>query len=151
MKFKTKKYKVIFVIKRYDMYVVKHILNLSEINKVFAFKKRQFTVNVNNPTYVSGGLSTYIIDYDNSSQLNFVEIKAPLGVHDLDLLFGQKIIKELTKGVLMDRKEKLWNIIIGAIVGFMLAFLIATLVYQSKIDDLYSQLLDDSFTPIIPL
>lgn len=151
MKFKTKRFKIIFVIKRYEMYVVNHVLNLQEIKPVISYKKRQFTININNPSYVSGGISTYIIDFDDSTQLNFVEIKAPLGVHDLDLLFGRKIITELTKGVLTNKKEKLWNLIVGGIIGFMLAFLIATLVFQSKLDEIYSQLLDDSFVPIIPI
>jgi hypothetical protein len=56
--------------------------------------------------------------------------------NQLDTLMSTKIIKELTSGIIDNKKEKIVLIIIGFIIGIILGLLIMQIISAGKIEEL---------------
>jgi len=67
--------------------------------------------------------------------LNFAEIKSLLTPEELDLYLSSDLIKKLTEGAIADKKERIINMIIGSIMGAMVAAIAMFFYMQNKIDE----------------
>lgn len=128
------KYKVVFLRKEYQTMNVVKILDVKKLSDTIKIGNRSFMMNWQNPSYNSGLTKIYFIDFVEGAQLVFHIVKSQLNPKELDLIVGNKIIKELTSGVLDNKATLIMYLIIGFIIGGLLASLIVMMVMQSKID-----------------
>ncbi len=63
---------------------------------------------------------------------------------EIDLFMSQNLVKELANGVIDNKKEKMFTLISGIIVGALIASLIIVLIYTQKINEIYSELAKNS-------
>jgi hypothetical protein len=132
-----KKYKVVFLRKQFEAIFVERILQLDNIQQIVSLGNKKYEVKIGNLTYIVKNQKVYFMDYDTGSQFSFVENKKQLAPEELDLIVGQKIIRELTSGVLDNQKEKFFLIVLGAILGALLMGLILMYYYTTKIQELF--------------
>jgi hypothetical protein len=131
-----KKYKILFIRKQFNAYFIVKVIQTNKIEKMIGFSGKEFAISVENPLYIVGSQKVYILDIDKGSQLTLLEAKANMTPEELDLIVGQKIIRELTSGVIDNKKEKLLNMLIGFAFGALLAALVAIVYYTGQIQQL---------------
>jgi hypothetical protein len=112
--------------------------DVDSIKNIESTEKGKYIINIENPSYISNKHQRiFFIDYDSGAQLSFNEVKSELKPEELDLIVGQKIISELTKGVMNNAKEKITWFIMGLIFGILLALVIMQIYYGNKIEEMY--------------
>lgn len=144
-----KKYKIIFIRKQFNAYFIFRIVQSNDIKKMLNLSGKEFALSVENPLYINRMQKVYVLDYDNGSQMTFTEAKAFMTPEELDLIVGQKIIKELTSGVIDNKKEKLMNMLLGFIMGALLAALVAIVYYTGQIQDMMEDYATNQNTIVI--
>lgn len=97
---------------------------------------KTFNVLVNNPAFIEGKEKVYLIDFDTGNTKSFSEIKVKMNPEDLDTIVSTKIIKELTSGIVDNKKEKIIWILVGFLIGVFLASTICLMIMNQKIEDL---------------
>lgn len=145
------KYKIIIVDTIYGAFVIRKVISLNSIKPVQKVGGLQLQINVKTPTFIDkNGISTFYFESKKGSQLNFKQIQPYLSPDDLDIIIGQKIIREIAAGVLDNKKEKMMVFFMGVLIGLMAGCLIMMLVMQQKIDEIYAKFLNENTIPIVP-
>lgn len=144
--------KIYFLRLSHGTYHLVKVKKIKETKKLVSYKNREYKLNLKLPTYVSGGNILYFLDIDSGDQLTFNLIESNVDPEDLDIIVGQKIIRELTRGVLDNRSQYLFYAIIGFVIGALLVGVIMSMYYSDKINSIYSDQLLASDEPreIIP-
>ena len=129
------------------------VKKIKETKQLISYKNREYKLDLKTPCYVSGSNILYFIDIDSGDQLTFNLIKSDVNPEDLDIIVGQKIIRELTRGVLDNRSQYIFYAIIGFVIGALMVGVIMSMYYSDKINSIYSEQLLGSDTPseIIPM
>jgi len=133
------KYKLVFLRKEYSTMNVVKIVKLIEPKILYRIREKTFNISYEFPCYSHLLEKIYFIDYESGSQLMFSAIDRQLNPEQLDLIVSNKIVKEIASGVLDDMKGKIAMVVLGALLGGMLAAIVIMGIYQKKIDDLYAQ------------
>lgn len=143
-------YELIFLRKEGKTLIYLSKLKMDKINEpIVNYKNKKYVIDLERPTYVRKTTRTFFLDYDSGSQFNLGEVAQALTPAELDMIIGNKIIRELTSGVIDNRKEKIMLIILGAIVGGLLTLSIAMMWANNKIEDLLTEN-TTPFPPVIP-
>jgi hypothetical protein len=121
----------------------------NDIKKMIALSGKEFALSIENPLYINRMQKTYVLDYDSGSQLTFTEAKAYMTPEELDMIVGQKIIRELTSGVIDNKKEKLINMLLGFVMGALLAAIVAIVYYTNQIQQLIEDYATQNNTIVI--
>lgn len=141
-----KRYKILFMRKEYSTMYCVGILKTDDIPYVVRYKGKSYNIKVEFPTFSETKTKIYFIDFDSGNQMKFEDIKAMLNPNEADLLFSNHLIKELTAGAIADKREKLINMILGGIIGALMAALAMFMYMNNKIEEIYA-----SFTPSVVL
>lgn len=144
------KFKLVFVSFRYETIIVEKIITTNKIEPTMKFHGKQYQITINKPAYILKNVAYFYFDLIKGSQLNFQKIEPYLSPDDLDIVIGGKIIKELTRGVMDNKKEKLMLIIVGIIIGALFSGVICLIVMQKRIDEIYKNVLDETTIPVVP-
>jgi hypothetical protein len=144
-----KRYKIIFIRKQFNAYFVFRVVQTNDIKKMIALSGKEFALSIENPLYINRMQKTYVLDYDSGSQLTFTEAKAYMTPDELDMIVGQKIIRELTSGVIDNKKEKLINMLLGFVMGALLAAIVAIVYYTNQIQQLIEDYATQNNTIVI--
>jgi len=121
---------------------------LSKPRRTVKFKGgRSYTVNWASPLYVRGLKRIYALDEGDGSQMG-IESGGPAALtpDELDVIVGTKIVRELASSVRANPFEMLMPIILGAVIGFLAAWIIAGFVWQQRVDSLL-KIIEDLGTP----
>lgn len=147
-----KKYKIIFLRKQFNAMFIEKVLKLQNIKPIVKFGKKEFHISIENTTYITKkNVKVYFFDYDSGNQLSFIEIEKQLNPDELDLIIGQNLIKELTSGVIDNKKEKILWMVIGVIMGALLAIVITMSIYTNRIQELMQEFNDSiPLYPVLP-
>lgn len=143
------KYKLVFLRKEFDTVNVVKVKVLKSLKKLEKDKKKRYVLDIEHPAYVNRNIKYYFIDYDSGSQFHLIENPSLMNPEELDMIVGNRIIKELTSGVMDNKKEKLLMVIVGAIIGGLLATSIVLSIMNKKISDIYENI-NAPPTTIIP-
>lgn len=144
-----KKYKILLIRKHHNAYFLIKVVQQNDLKPIVKFNDKEFTVSIENPCYITSKQRIYLLDYDNGSQFTLNEAKALMNPTDLDLIVGQKIIKELTAGVIDNRKEKMINMLLGFVMGALIAAMVAILYYTNQIQELIEEYASNQNTIVI--
>lgn len=132
-----KKFKFVFMRKEYSTLNFVGMIKTNNLSNVVKFHNKTFVISIDKPAYSEPKTKVYLLDFDSGSQLNFAEIKSLLTPEELDLYLSSDLIKKLTEGAIADRKEKIINMILGAIIGALFSALLMFFYMQNKIDEIY--------------
>lgn len=142
---KRTRYIVVFVRKEYDSFCIVSQKELKDCNKAIKItENKSIIVGLENPTYINKTIRYYLFNIETGSQLLFNNSKNALTPEEIDLFMSQNLVKELANGVIDNKKEKMFTLISGIIVGALIASLIMVLIYTQKINDIYSELAKNS-------
>jgi hypothetical protein len=131
---------------RYHVVTKKHLKTPKATVRVG--KDKSFVVQYDAPTLVHGLERQYVIDWESGNQYLLGEGETnPLTPEELDVILGTKIVKEITSSVSKDVWAMIIPLLIGALVGFLAAWIIASTMYQAKIDELMELIVESSITP----
>jgi len=121
------------------------------LSKVIRFRSRSYTMDWGAPLYVRGLTRVYALDVDKGTQMGVDSSPgpAPLSPEELDLVVGTKIVRELASSVNRSPMEMLLPIALGAVAGFLAAWIIAGIVWQQRVDELV-EMLNDAVVPSWP-
>ena len=131
-----KKYKIIFLRKHFNAVFVFKVIEKDTITPIIALSEKKFSVDIGNPAYLSKNQKIYIFDVDSGSQLTFFEFASQMKPEELDMIVGQKIIKELTSGVIDNKREKIFWVLLGVLLGGLIAVVVCMGIYNDKIQTL---------------
>lgn len=141
-----KPYKIILLrLFNEELSIVKEI-ETNNISKIMKINGNTYHINIKDVSYIKEHQRYYFINIDNANQYTFNEIEAIMNPKDLDNLFSTKIIRELTSGILDNKKEKILFVVIGFIIGLILGLLIMQILMSGKIEEI----LTNQTTPVIP-
>jgi hypothetical protein len=141
-------YYVILLRKEYNAYIVEKSLKISSLKKFISNKENKYILNNQNPSYINRNKRYFCFDSENGAQLSFDGQKSLLNPTELDLIVGQKIIQELTSGVIDNKKDKIFTALIGAVLGALIVGMILVMYYSEKIETIYKE--SNENTIIIP-
>lgn len=150
------KYKYYFMRLEHGTFHIVKIRTLREPKELIGFKDKQFKIDLSNPLYINRNKAVicYFIDMDSGNQLTFNQIESKANPEDLDIIVGQSIIKELTKGISTNKMDILKYIVVGLLFGGLVVGLIMNIYYSGKITDIYADYgnsaKNDNSTIIIP-
>ncbi|MGQ4876462.1 MAG: hypothetical protein ACP6IY_20555 [Promethearchaeia archaeon] len=142
-------YWLIFLRKEFDTLNVIKSIKLKKPNKTYKLGKKQYLIDIEHPTYCKLNKKYYFIDIEKGSHLHFMKTSQPMSPEELDIVVGNKIITELTRGVMDNKKEKIFWLIAGAVLGGLLATSILLAYFNGKIEDLMKEQAQNSI-PVIP-
>jgi len=134
-----KKYEIIFLRKEYStMNIVGFLKTNKLLNNTIRFKNKTYQISIELPAFSRKITKVYIFDFDSGEQLKFDRIKTLLKPDELDLIVSNQIVKELAQSAVTDTKDKIINMILGAIIGGLLSALLMFFYMQSKIEEIYA-------------
>lgn len=141
-----KNYKIIFLRKEYSTMNLVGILKTDSISNTIRYKGKTYIISIDKPAFSEKKSKVYIVDFDSCSQLKFDEIKCAMNPNELDLILSNQIIKELTAGAISDKREKIFNMILGAIIGALISAICMFIYMNNQIEQIYKTF---SITPIV--
>lgn len=137
---KRTRYFIVLVRKEYNAFMISQIKEIKLTNeKLLKIGTNQYNLNLDKPTYLKKTERYYFFDELNGSQLLMDGTNPNLTPIELDMIVGQKIIKELTSGVVDNKKDKIFNVIVGMILGGLIASLIVMVIYNEKIEQILTE------------
>lgn len=143
-----KLYKIVYLRKFNNQLSVIKIVETNEIKEIFRINSNKTVqINLNNVCYLNQLQKTYFIDFDSGNQYTFEVIETSMNPAQLDNLMSTKIIKEITSGIIDNKKEKILFVVVGFIIGIILGLLIMQIIMSNKIQDILSE--QSNITPII--
>lgn len=107
-----------------------------ELKDVVNIKGKRYVINRDKPTFINGNNIFYCIEEQSGNSLSFHDIEASVKPEDLDLIMGQNIISELTKGVMDNKKDKLLQFAMGFIFGALVIGIILVMYYSNQIQEI---------------
>lgn len=140
------KYKIIFLRKEYSTLNVIAVLKLKSLTNVVRFRNKTYQIEIANPAFSQKNEKVYLFDFDTGTQMKFTESNALLNPSELDSIVSTHVIKELMATATIDFKEKVINMVLGAIIGALLAVVLMFFYMNNKIDEIYK-----SFTVTQPI
>jgi hypothetical protein len=152
MFFKSKPIKIYFLRKSHGTYYLQRVKKISETTQLISYKKREYKIDLTKPLYKTGGNTLYFMDIDSGDQLSFNVIESQANPEDLDIIVGQRIIRELTKGVIDNKSQLIFYAIVGLAIGALLMGFILSMYYNDKIEKIYNEFNSQNEEPqeIIP-
>jgi len=142
------RYIIVFFRKEYNVLVEVKKIKVNNLNKILKGKNKQYIIDIEHPSVIKGNKRFYFVNIDNGTQYHLHEVEQLMNPEELDLVIGNKIIRELTAGVIDNKKEKIFLIIVGALIGGLLMTAIMLGVMSNKIEDLLTP--SQPNVPIIP-
>lgn len=136
--FEKIKYKIVFVQLEFSNLSIIKIVNLKKIVSIYTNSGKTYNIDIEKPTIIDKLTRIYYLNSENGSQLYFNEIKAILNPTELDEVINNKMLHDLLNSTL-DMKDKIINLIIGAVMGAMVTGFLAMLYMNSKLEEIYSQ------------
>lgn len=136
--FTKEKYRVVFFRKAFEtIFVVK----TSRMDKTVEILKLQngksFIINWNCPAHLVGNTKVYLIDFDSGAQLSYNFVENSLRPAQIDMIVKDSLLKQVISTASIDSKERIINIILGAVIGALCATVICLAIMQSKIAEIY--------------
>jgi hypothetical protein len=107
-----------------------------ELKDVVELENKKYVINKDKPSFVNGNNVYYCINESDGSTMSFKKIETSVSPEDLDLIMGQNIISELTKGVMDNKKDQFMLVFLGFIFGALIVGLILTMYYSGRIQDI---------------
>ena len=105
--------------------------------------KRTYSVDWSSPLYVRGLLRVYALDEREGTMMKIgAEGTSALTPEELDVIVGTKIVRELASSVTNNLVDMLIPILLGAVAGFLAAWIIAGIYYQEQINSLMDTIKD---------
>lgn len=134
-----------------SVYVIEKIIKLKEIPKLVSYQDKKYALDASNPSFLLGNAYCYFFDIDGK-QLSFIASKSLIKPEDLDIIVGQKIIRELTSGVLDNKKDLILWALLGAIFGALIMGIVLVMYYSDKMNQMLAESIENSgnYIPIIP-
>lgn len=125
------KYKILLLRKEFNSIRLVKTLSSSSIQKIMQHGGRAISINIEQPAYISNNTVFYFVDFESNAQLFFEEKQNCLTSEQLDMAISNKMLREIMSAESMNAKERIINMIIGAVFGAMAAGLLA-LLYISQ-------------------
>lgn len=138
--FNKTKYKYIFLRKEYSTMNVATILVTKIAKTQIKLNEKTYIVNLNEPNYNFRNEKIYLIDIESGSQISFNVNNSLLKPDELDRIIGNKLLEDITRGLFANVKEKILWVVMGLIMGALIAFMIMMFVMQNKIDEIYASM-----------
>jgi len=123
---KKKKYFAFFLIKREGTYTRLRKRRFNPNRTVLSYKKGSYPFDVSKPTYERGMKLFYFIEI-GKTQLFFQNDKSSSMISPkvIDMIMSQKIVSQLTQNLTGSNKMNILTLLLGAVMGAMLGFIIA--------------------------
>ena len=124
--------------KYYAIFLRKEQNSLSRVRKKrflptakdIKYKKKQYPLNTEFPTYIRGMKLFYFIDYDTKEQYNFENKESTISLETIDDLVGRNIFAQITTNLEGTAfKTTIFNIVIGLVIGALTGFLISAFMF----------------------
>lgn len=144
------KYKLVFLRKEFDTFNVVKVKVCSKLENTYRMGKKRYIIDTAHPAYIKTNEKYYFMDIESGAQYHLLENQALMNPDELDMIVGNKIIRELTSGVMDNKKEKIVLIILGVLLGGFLATSIVLGIMNKKIQDIYTSF-QDTNVPVIPV
>lgn len=145
-----KMYKIMFLRSFNDVLNVVKTIECKILNTLLRLNNKTYKIDINNVAFFNHFQKCYFIDIDSGIQYTFKIIKSQMNPNDLDTLVNSKLIKEITTGIVDNKKDKIVYVVIGLIIGALLGALIMQIIDNAKIQDLYEQIATFNLNPILP-
>ena len=114
------------------------VLKLTEIKSLIRYNEKTFAIDISQPAFIEKNFRIYFIDIDSNMQYQLLKSdKIGLNSDELDTIISNKLIREITQST-TDTKDKWVNMIIGAIMGALIAGFIALGFVNSKLEEIYT-------------
>lgn len=95
--------------------------------------------------------NSFVVETENKEKVDKISEKENgLTAEQIDVIIGNEILRQIAKGVLDNKKEKLFYLFIGVGVGLLLGLLIMNMYMQNKIEEL-NQTITDLLKDQIPV
>ena len=121
-----KKYIAVFLLKEKESYSVSKIIRFNPLKPIINGKR----INTDNPTF-SKRLKTFFYLDNKGNQLSFNSNEVSnMDTKIIDDILSKKVISELTKDMSGSNfRQKIYDIITGALIGGLTSFIIAGFVF----------------------
>lgn len=103
------------------------------IEKSVQYAHKEYIINPSSPCYARKNKFIYFFDFDTGRQLTFNELSTALKPEELDLILGQKIIRDICRGLNREEKIPYFYLVIGIILGILLGMVIMQFYMQDFI------------------
>jgi len=143
------KYKIVLVRQEYQSLRMIKTITLKEIKSTIKYGNSTLSINVTQPTYIHNDKIFYFMNLEQNKQLFFLDKQSPLNSEELDMLISNDFIKKITSGAMDSTKDKIINMIIGAIMGGMVAAFVAMLYMNSQIQSIYDSFLEPTLGVVV--
>jgi hypothetical protein len=154
----TKKYALYFLRNIHGTYTIFKVRRTNKLESITKMGNKNFKIDLEKPLYISGkGVQCFFMDVESGNQLVFNQIEHKTDPNDLDIIVGQKIIRELTRGVMDNKKEIIMYFVLGFLLGGALTAVGLVMYYSNKINemvvDAVSQMGEesDNVVPVNPI
>lgn len=138
--FKAQKFKIVFLRKEYNTTNIVGVKILSKTSDIIKLGKKSYAIDYSKPAYNFKLEKIYLIDYELGGQISLDSSNACISPEKLDTIVSNKLIREITSGVLDNKFEKMMFLIVGLIIGALVSAVIMLIVHQNAIVDLYEQI-----------
>lgn len=141
--FKPEFYLVLMMKNQKTLHVFKNI-KLKKLQQMVSVGKKQYIIDLNHPTYLINNKRYYHVNMETGFKYTFEEVEHCINADDLDVIVGNKIIRELTAGVMDNKKQMILYMVVGCILGLLLGLVIMNFVMNNKIDELYQSFISQN-------
>ena len=122
---KRKKYYAIFLVGEAGSYSRVAKRRFRPTQEKIRYRKGSYIVDVSIPSYTRGLKLFYFYEKGKNTHLNFGKNTNTISPKVIDLILSQKIVSELTSNLGGSMKMQIMTLIIGALMGGFLGFIIA--------------------------
>ena len=112
---------------------------IKENSKLIGKGKGKYIVNINEPSFISDNKRFYFINNETGAQFTFKENNRNLKPDELDIILGNNILTQLTRGAINDKKRDLMLLGVGFVCGILLGLLIMSYIMQNKVNEIYKE------------
>ena len=121
---------------------------MKKTSQMVKVNKKEYIVDLTHPTFIIDNKRYYHVDIESGYKYTFDEVEHCINADDLDVIVGNKIIRELTAGVMDNKKALILYMVFGCILGLLLGLVIMNFVMVNKMEELYQSFIMDN--TIIP-
>lgn len=136
------KYVVVFLQKYNERYVKDHSIVFKSIDKLKKANNEMFIIDVEHPAYSYNNAHIFFVEKGNNTSISFYEKAQPLNIEEIDLIVANRLLYEITRGLMNDTKQLMIYLIIGVVVGALIGGFICYLIMSNKIANLYQDWID---------
>jgi hypothetical protein len=104
------------------------------LGNTFTLNKQTYVIDLSKPTYVVNYKRFYLIDYEKGSFYYLEKNVNPLLTPtELDCIISEGLVREITKGIANNPKEKIIWFVMGCLIGALVCYMIASIYFNDKI------------------